>query len=337
MMYLLIIQRYVIFTNPNRARNYRIETHHHPRHPSPTMKIVLLFLSLVLLAKASINIGQVCTHAGGPPSGGSCITIFDDSVFANMGTNPVGSNQASYLILTLDGYYVDVYDDINYAGATKRYRSTITRNNLNDDNWNDKISSIKITPVVPNAPGLALWKNSNFGSQYQYFDAGNVLDISVTGFPNSAASSSFQFPYTEAYMFQNTGGIAQCSPPSLCAIYWVTSTTTAMAFSSLSPNDKAKSLYVAAFNTPTTTTAVVSTTQAVTTTQAAATTTQAITTTTAATTQAITTTTAATTTAHAAVTTSVALLTLQAAGPIGGAAHRDRSNGKSGGTGNGHI
>lgn len=311
--------------------------------------MMMMILSLALMANAQAAIGTLYVHAN---KQGSFIVIFDNSVLNNLAGTGIGDNTASSMWLPASGYYIDIYDGINYTGATKRYRTDIPNTiNFSDESpsWNDRISSVKITPVPANDPGLAIWKNSNFGNAYQYFGVGDVIDINAaTGFPNSAASSSRQYPYTLAYMFQNTGGINQC-PSGSCAIYGATTTTTQMDQTQLNPNDKAKSLYVAAFNTPTTTTAVVSTTQAVTTTQAAATTTAAVTTTTAATTAAVTTTLTATTAAQAAVTTSVALLTLQAAGPIGGVAYRDKSNEKSGGgsgsqvipqkqgTGGGHV
>lgn len=221
---------------------------------------IFAFFCFVALVCGQGPIGKICTNSN---YGGTCITIYDNSAFTNMGSTSIGDNAASSMQILSDGYYIDVYDGTSYTGSTKRYRGDVNVPNFANESpsWNDKISSLKVTAVPLYAPGMALWKNSNFGSAYQYYDEGDYTDFSVVGFGNNQASSLRQWPYTLAYLFDHTGGLAQC-PSGSCAIYIGQTGINGASTSQLSRNDAAESGYVGKYQTPTTTTAAATTTQA---------------------------------------------------------------------------
>lgn len=278
------------------------------------MKIsTLIFgLGVVLLANAQTYIGQVCSNSN---LGGNCVGITDITSVPSFGTTVVGNNAASSMEFTAPDFYVAIFGQINYGQWFTTLRTPIYISNLSPYGWNDQIESLYVTAVPAYTPGVTLFKDDNYGSVSRHFVADNYEELADFGFPNSAMSSVQVFEYTGWMVFDDFGGIDLCPSTGSCNIGGGVTQGTPYSNPDFNPNDAAKSLFVYSNPPPPTPPPNTATTTQAATTTAAVTTTNA----------AVTTTNAATTTAHAAVTTSVHLATLQAAGPIGGVAYRDKT------------
>ena len=292
------------------------------------MSVMLLILSLALMSNAQLLIGEVCTDSN---YNGDCQYIYSNTQISTF-SGGLGNNQISSMQFIAPGYYVRVFENTNWLGSYKVYRTPIARTNLNVEspNWNDRIESLSVTEVPIGTPGVTVFKDANQQSECEYYEGpGNYPDLSLVGFSNNLLSSILIYEYTVVYLFNGIGGINLC-PDTSCAIWTAATTFLASAWNmDANDNDKTDSLYIGPNQTPTTTTAAVTTTQAATTTAAVAATTAAVTTTVAATTAAVTTTQAA----HVAVTTSVHAATVQAAGKHIGGMARNNAKDKLGGTG----